>query len=87
VPRVRALGQRVEGPGVRERRRWAELLRRIFDVDPLCCPRCGSAMRIIAFLTAPAAIDQILSHLRRPQPRTRAPPLHPAVGEVPRACG
>jgi hypothetical protein len=23
------------------RRRWAELLRRIFEVDPLGCPRCG----------------------------------------------
>ena len=50
------------------RRRWAELLRRIFEVDPLACPRCGAEMRIVAFLTAPAVIDRILTHLR-----TRAP--------------
>jgi len=34
------------------RRRWAELLRRIYEVDPLTCPACGGAMRILAFLTA-----------------------------------
>jgi len=59
------------------RRRWAELLRRIFEVDPLRCPRCGTAMRIVAVLTALPAIDRILTHLRRPErraPRPRAPP-------------
>jgi hypothetical protein len=59
------------------RHRWAALLRRIFEVDPLRCPRCGTAMRIVAFLTAPPVIDRILSHLRRPErraPRPRAPP-------------
>ena len=53
------------------RRRWAELLRRIFEVDPLRCPRCGGAMRILAFLTEPAVIDRILTHLRT---RARAAP-------------
>ncbi|MGI8423559.1 MAG: hypothetical protein ACR2NO_05530 [Chloroflexota bacterium] len=33
------------------RRRWAELLRRSYEVDPLTCPACGGAMRILAFLT------------------------------------
>ena len=47
------------------RRRWAEWLRRIFEVDPLLCPRCEGAMRIIAFLSEPAVIDRILTHLRR----------------------
>ena len=46
------------------RRRWAELLRRIFEVDPLRCPRCGHEMRIVAFITQPRVIDQILTHLR-----------------------
>lgn len=59
------------------RRRWAELLRRIFAVDPLRCPQCGTAMRIVAFLTAPAAIDRILTHLRRPEPRARRPRAPP----------
>ncbi len=46
------------------RRRWAELLRRIYEVDPLTCPACGGAMRILAFLTERAVIDRILEHLR-----------------------
>jgi hypothetical protein len=59
------------------RRRWAELLRRIFEVDPLACPRCGTEMRIVAFITEPTTIDRILEHLRRSaptRPRQRAPP-------------
>ena len=27
------------------RRRWAELIRRVYEVDPFICPRCGSEMR------------------------------------------
>ncbi len=42
------------------RRRWAELLRRIFEVEPLECPRCGQTMRIVAFITEPQVIDRIL---------------------------
>ena len=34
-------------------RRWAELLRRIFAVQPLRCPRCGDAMRVVACITHP----------------------------------
>jgi len=55
------------------RRRWAELLRRIFEVDPLRCPRCGHAMRVVAFITEPPVIDRILTHLRRDGPPARHP--------------
>jgi hypothetical protein len=58
------------------RRRWAELLRRIFEIDPLECPRCGHEMRIVAFITEPHVIDRILNHLRRSacaDRRSRAP--------------
>jgi hypothetical protein len=27
------------------RRRWANLIRRVYEVDPLVCPRCGAEMR------------------------------------------
>ena len=40
------------------RLRWAELLRRIYEVDPLVCPARGSEMRIIAFITQPSVIDR-----------------------------
>jgi hypothetical protein len=58
---------------VEARRRWAELLRRIFEVDPLACPRCGEEMRIVAFITEPQQIDRILEHLRRTAPTRRRP--------------
>ena len=35
------------------RRRWANLIRRVYEVDPLVCPRCGSEMRIVSFITEP----------------------------------
>jgi hypothetical protein len=59
------------------RRRWAELLRQIFEVDPLRCPRCGAAMRIVAFITQRAVIDRILDHLRRARESARGPPRSP----------
>ena len=64
---------------VREaKRRWANLLRRIFEVDPLACPRCCEEMRIVAFITEPKTIDRILEHLtlrtETSRRRQRAPP-------------
>ena len=59
------------------KRRWAELLRRIVEVDPPACPRCGETMRIVSFITEPKTIDRILEHLRRTKTshrRQRAPP-------------
>ena len=47
------------------RGRWAELLRRIFEVDPLACPRCRGLMRIVAVITDPAVITRILAHRSR----------------------
>jgi hypothetical protein len=66
------------------RRRWAQLLRRLFEVDPLRCPRCGHAMRGVAFITGPPVIDRILDHLRRhatPR-RARAPPRRRAAART-----
>jgi hypothetical protein len=56
---------------------WALLLARIYEVLPLVCPRCGGAMRIIAFITEAPAIREILGHLGE---STAAPPLAPARG-------
>ena len=58
-------------------RRWAELLRRIFEVDPLRCPRCGHEMRIVAFITQPRVIDRILTHLWTTQSGLLDGPLKP----------
>lgn len=52
-------------PEARRRSAWARVLRKVFEVDPLLCPRCGAAMRAIAWITDPAVIDRILAHRQR----------------------
>ena len=67
-------------------RRWADLLRRIYEVDPLLCPKCGGAMRVIALIQDPKVIDKILRHLRakgrdaRAGPWATGPPAGGAAG-------
>lgn len=46
------------------RRGWAEMIRKVFEVDPLLCPQCGGQMRIIAFPTDYAVVDRIIQHLK-----------------------
>ena len=43
---------------------WAALLQQIFEVDLLACPACHGTRQIVAFMTQPSVIDQILTHLR-----------------------
>ena len=59
------------------RRRWAQLLARVYEIDPLQCPACDGPMRILAFLTDPTVVRPILRHLRIPE---HPPPISPARG-------
>ena len=75
VAPVAPVAQAPSDPDMRAlRRRWAELLRRIYEVDPLVCPRCGASMRIIAFITEPRVITKILRHLAAKTADQRGPP-------------
>jgi hypothetical protein len=57
------------------RRAWAQLLRRVFEVDPLVCAKCGGKMRVISVILDPAVIKKILDHLRKKKDTgSRAPP-------------
>ena len=59
-------------PGSSEARRrqaWARLLRKVFEIEPLLCPRCRREgrtveMAIVAWLTPPAVDDASLWHRR-----------------------
>ena len=55
-------------------RRWAVLITRIYEVDPLVCPKCGGTMRVIALIQEPKVIDKILKHLRTKGRDARAGP-------------
>jgi hypothetical protein len=59
---------------------WADLMRRVFDVDVLACPRCGGRMAVIATIEAGDVVRKILHHLGLPaEPPSplpaRPPPL------------
>jgi hypothetical protein len=83
VAPVAPVAQAPSDPDMRAlRRRWAELLRRIYEVDPLVCPRCGARMRItvppvvlgVAFITEPRVIKKIIQHLATKAADQRSPP-------------
>jgi hypothetical protein len=62
-------------PGRPRRLAWADLLRRVFAIDVLECPRCRGPMRILAAIHPPGTPQAILACMRLP---VRAPPLAPA---------
>ena len=54
-------------PGSAEARRrqsWARMLRKVFEIEPLVCRRCGEEMVIVAWITRTDVIDRILKHRR-----------------------
>jgi hypothetical protein len=66
------------------RRRWAQLIPRVYEIDPLVCPRCQGVMRVVSFMTEGRVIRRILDHLgasARRATQDRAPP--PAAAAVP----
>jgi hypothetical protein len=42
---------------------WRQLIKKIWEVDPLRCPRCGEELRIISLIQDPEVIRKILEHL------------------------
>ena len=55
-------------------RRWAELtcgelveaIKKVFNVDPLVCPKCGATMRVKSFIVDPHEIQKLLKNLGVP---------------------
>jgi len=61
---------------------WAEMIRKVYEVDPLLCPRCGGQMCVIAFIEEPKIIDKIIRHLRLTFEAERPPPPRIAQHEL-----
>src|SRR3974390_3749768 len=64
------------------RRSWARLIQKIYEVDPLVCPKCQGPMRIISFIEDREVGQAILKHLgiwlgRSPPPPEIRAPLSP----------
>ena len=62
-------------PSTPARLSWAQLLKRVFDINMASCPHCGGPLTLIAAIEDPAVIAKILAHLGLP---TKAPPRAPA---------
>jgi hypothetical protein len=45
------------------KKRWSYFIRKVYETDPLVCPKCHGEMRIISFIDAPDVIKKILQHL------------------------
>jgi hypothetical protein len=64
-----------------QRRAWAQLVRRVYEVDPLVCAKCGGEMRIVSVILDPAVIRKILDHIRTMDfSASRDPP--PVIGPL-----
>jgi hypothetical protein len=48
------------------RKNWARLIQKIYNVDPLVCPRCHGQMRVISFIEQADIIKKILRYLDLP---------------------
>jgi hypothetical protein len=42
---------------------WRECIKKIWEVDPLICPRCQGEMKIVSFITEYPVVRKILKHL------------------------
>ena len=62
------------------RRGWAEIRRKVFEVDPLVCPQCGGTMKVVAFITDFPVVDRIINHLKLSFVAERPPASHRLSG-------
>lgn len=60
---------------------WAEMIRKVYEVDPLVCPQCGGTMKVIAFITDFPVVDRIINHLKLTFVADRPPPPQVAFQE------
>jgi hypothetical protein len=46
------------------RRSWARLIKKVYEADPLVCPRCAGPLKIISLIGDGPVIEKILRHLK-----------------------
>lgn len=65
-----------EGLSHAARSSWARLLRKVYEVESLTCPRCGGEMRFLAGIEEAPVIERILCHVGGwvPSQPLRGPP-------------
>jgi hypothetical protein len=54
--------------------KWRELIKKVWEADPLSCPKCQKEMRIVSLIDDRAVIERILRHLGLWQQGVRVSP-------------
>jgi hypothetical protein len=81
APPAPSPGAEPRSPPLSKRKRlsWAELLKRVFAIDVLVCPRCNGPRKLIATITDGPTVRTILEHLGlSADPPTLAPARMPS---------
>jgi len=55
---------------------WAAMIRKVYEVDPMLCPKCGGWIKVVAFVTEHAVVDRIIDHLKLTFAAEKPPPAH-----------
>jgi hypothetical protein len=64
-----------------EKKRWSYFIRKVYETDPLTCPKCQGEMRITSFIDLPDVIKKILQHLGLWE-ESHAPPEKKQIKEI-----
>ena len=70
-----------DGSSGEYKRNWARLIQKIYEVDPLTCPKCSGKMKVISVIEDGNVIKKILKHLglwdqkARPPPKANSPQM------------
>ena len=87
---AKAAGQAVEVVDVSEHQprripsaKWRELIKKVWEADPLLCPKCQKEMRIVSLIDDGDVIERILRHLGLWQQGVRVSPARapPEIAE------
>ena len=63
APPAPTLPEKQPSPATRRWTPWVKLIRRVFLIDALACPRCPGRVRVIAVVMRKSAIESILKHV------------------------
>jgi len=64
------------------KKRWSYFIRKVYETDPLTCPKCQGEMRIISFIDQPEIIKKILQHLGLWEESHAPPGRDPPIKEI-----
>ena len=77
--RVRAVQQELPGMATEKIRSWAACIARVFEVDPLKCPRCSKRMIPFAIIMEDCELVRLLTHLKLPTDFPKTKPARQAA--------